>query len=406
MPPRAGRLRPLAHVASGLLESALAWLLLAPALSVIALGAARLRQDGVDLGAVTALASGVALTGLVALAVARPVACAARRRLLPGSRPTRWLDARSLAWLAVTLTVRSAVLAWGVLVATLAGVGLIAPALVARGDRVDVGPWRVDAMPAAVALALAALVLLVTGLLSAPALARADRTLARSVLVGEEAELEHELAETATSRARIVDAHDQERRRIERDLHDGVQPEILGVSMTLGLALATMRADDPARALVARAQQQSLDALENLRRFVRGVHPQVLDDHGLAAALGELADTLPTPVDVDSRLTQRLPRPVEANLYYAAAELLTNVAKHAGASRASVVIEHGAQIARVTVTDDGRGGADPSGRGLTGVQDRLAAIGGRLTLDSPAGGPTRATIETPVQQEPCSQGES
>lgn len=393
------RLRTLTHVATAVVEVTIAWLALAPGLVILGMGIEVVTAHGPGANVLAAIAAGVVIVGLVSLGLAHPLTMLAERRLTPMPlRRRRWLDARGFVWLGVTLTLRAGILAGVVVVTVTSLVGLATPWLVQRGDRVDLGPWRVTSLPWALVVAGVGAGLLVAGVLALPVLTRADQTLARGILVGEEAELEQELADTATSRARIIDAHDQERRRIERDLHDGVQPELLGVSMTLGVALAAMSHDDPARVLVTKAQQQSLDTLDSLRRLVRGVHPQVLDDHGIVAALFELADTLPTPVAVDDRIGRRLPTDIEVALYYVVAELLTNVSKHAAASRAVVLLDTDSMLVRVRVEDDGIGGADVNGRGLLGVRDRLAAAGGSLDVVSPAGGPTRVTVTLPEQE--------
>lgn len=388
----AALLRAVAQLGASALESVVTWLVLAPGLAMVWLGAQALTQ-GRPLAGAGLVMCGVAAVGAFAALVARPLSWSARQRLLRrGGSRAGWFDARQLVWLAATLTLRAAACAASLVLLITCGVVLAAPWLVGRGDRVDLGPWRIDSQASAVVVAGFGVILLGAAVLASPGLVRADRALAQAVLVGGEGALEDELARTATSRARIVSAHDQERRRIERDLHDGVQPELLGVSMTLGLALATMPADDPRRGLVQQAHRQSLEVLDSLRRFVRGIHPQVLDDHGLAAALQELAEALPPRVVIDDQLPGRLPADVEAALYYATAELLSNTAKHAGATTTTVRLTRPGGTVLVSVHDDGHGGADPNGAGLTGVRDRLAALGGTLDVDSPAGGPTLVTI--------------
>ncbi|WP_420175017.1 histidine kinase [Luteococcus sp. OSA5] len=280
----------------------------------------------------------MAFVGALAVLVARPLAAATLRRTGRKATRTGWWDGRSLAWLAVTLTIRSSVAATAGLTIIGALVAMVSPALAYNGDRVDIGPWHIDALPSAIGAALCGAVLLAAVSLLAPAVATADQHLMDAVLIGDRDRLESQLEHTSSSRTRLVNAFDLERRRIERDLHDGIQPELLGISMTLGIALTTMGENDPARHLVATAQQQSLDTLEDLRRFVRGIHPQVLDDHGLTAALAELAATLPLIVHIDDQLPDRLDAGTEAALYYAGAELLTNAAKHAQAVECRVTL--------------------------------------------------------------------
>ncbi|RPF44556.1 signal transduction histidine kinase [Streptomyces sp. Ag109_G2-6] len=204
--------------------------------------------------------------------------------------------------------------------------------------------------------------------------------------------------ELTRSRVRLVEAFEAERRRIERDLHDGAQQQLVALSMTLGLAELELRrapGADGAAALVRRGREEAKLALAQLRDLVRGMHPQVLTDHGLAAAVAEVALRHPVPVTVDLQVP-RLPEPVEVTAYFTVTEALANAAKHSGASRVDVAggVEGGRLT--LTVTDDGRGGADPgAGAGLAGLADRVAMLRGRLTVSSPAGGPTRLRMEVP-----------
>ncbi|MEU1421280.1 sensor domain-containing protein [Kitasatospora sp. NPDC005751] len=211
--------------------------------------------------------------------------------------------------------------------------------------------------------------------------------------------LGRQVLELTRSRARLVDAFEAERRRIERDLHDGAQQQLVALSMTLGLAAYELRGradDDPALALVDRARGEARQALEQLRDLVRGIHPQVLTDHGLAAAVAEVALRHPVPVAVDIDLPDRLPGPVETTAYFTVTEALTNAAKHSGATAVTVHgrVDDGRLV--LQVTDDGRGGADPAaGAGLQGLADRIAILRGRLMVTSPIGGPTRLRVEVP-----------
>lgn len=392
-------LRALIDLGVALLQVALSWLAMSFGIIALVINGRRLLNGPPQLSALLPSLLAVLATAGLAVLVARPLAAASRRRVSRASaRKLRWLQASSLAWLAVTLTVRTVVAIMIMLVSIIGLVALCAPWLVSGGDRVNIGPWLITTMPGAVLACVLAVVLFGASLSALPWLTEADRWLARRLLIGDEERLREQLSETSTSRARIVNAFDVERRRIERDLHDGVQPELLGVSLTLGLALASMPAEDPNRPMVEKAQQQSLAVLESLRRFVHGIHPQVLDDHGLGAAITELAATLPMPVTVDDQLERRLPAELEASLYYACAELVSNVAKHSSAEQTSISVRRAGGQAQLTVVDDGRGGADPNGGGLTGVRDRIAAIGGDLVLDSPAGGPTQATVSVPLQE--------
>lgn len=307
---------------------------------------------------------------------------------------------RPLAYTVMMLTIGGAIAVFAALVVLVSLVALISPLLTAMGDPVVIGPFTVSTVPQS-ALASVIGVGVLTGLVvTSPAFSKAHALLVLQVLTRPEQRLQHDLTLTAQSRARLVRAFDIERRRIERDLHDGVQPQLLSVSMTLGLALAAMPDDAPGRSDVARAQDQAKQTLGALRSFVRNIHPQVLIDHGLGAAIRELADTLTLPIAVEDRLTGRLPTEIETNLYFCVAELLTNVVKHANAGQAQVRLQRPAPgLVEVRVRDDGGGGAGTAHRangGLDGISDRIAALDGDLEIDSPLGGPTTITITITV----------
>jgi len=199
------------------------------------------------------------------------------------------------------------------------------------------------------------------------------------------------------SRAEVIDAGEAERRRIERDLHDGAQQRLVAMTMELARAQARFDAEDPAaaRVLVDQAHAQALASLAELRSLVRGVHPPVLSDRGLDAALSGLAALCPVPVTVGVDLAARPAPAVEAIAYFVVAEALTNVAKHARATQARVDVRGEPGRLIVTIQDDGIGNADPAGAGLTGLAARVAAVDGRLTIDSPPGGPTLIIAELP-----------
>ncbi|ATZ23448.1 Signal transduction histidine-protein kinase/phosphatase DegS [Streptomyces lavendulae subsp. lavendulae] len=205
--------------------------------------------------------------------------------------------------------------------------------------------------------------------------------------------------ELTRSRVRLVEAFEAERRRIERDLHDGAQQQLVALSMTLGLAELRLRGVPEAAeatALVGRGRAEAKLALEQLRDLVRGIHPQVLTDHGLAAAVAEVALRHPVPVTVDLAGLPRLPGPVETTAYFTVTEALANAAKHSGASQVGVAGRVEGDRLTLTITDDGRGGADPgAGAGLAGLADRVAMLQGRLTVSSPVGGPTELRVEVP-----------
>lgn len=244
----------------------------------------------------------------------------------------------------------------------------------------------------------------VVALLAAPfvtrGLAAADAALARGLLSPRhDAQLEARVTQLETSRERVVDAAEAERRRIERDLHDGAQQRLVAVAMELGRAKAKFGDDvEAAAALVDQAHAEAKAALTELRDLVRGVHPPVLTDRGLDAALSGLVARCPVPVSLQVDVPVR-PRPaVEAVAYFTVAEALTNIAKHARASHGSVVVEGGPRHAgtlNIVISDDGIGGADPGGAGLAGLADRIAGIDGTLSVESPPGGPTIVSAVLP-----------
>ncbi len=227
-------------------------------------------------------------------------------------------------------------------------------------------------------------------LLDEPALVESVRATAGLVLENERlaAEVRSQLAEVRASRGRIVAAADAERRRIERNLHDGAQQRLVTLSVALGLEVA--RADAAATAVLSRAQDEVEQAIAELRELARGIHPTLLRDEGLEAAVEALARRTPLPVTVRSTVRDRLPNPVELAAYFVAAEALTNVVKHASASEASVLLEREPEALRVTVRDDGVGGASiTADSGLAGLRDRLEALDATLVIESePAQGTT------------------
>jgi signal transduction histidine kinase len=247
------------------------------------------------------------------------------------------------------------------------------------------------------ALAAASVAGFVLLLAAAPPLTRglasADSALARWLLCPpRDARLQERVTELEVSRERVVDAAEGERRRIERDLHDGAQQRLVAVAMELGRAKAKFADDiEGAAALVDQAHAEAKAALIELRELVRGVHPPVLTDRGLDAALSGLAARCPVPVSLQVDVPVR-PRPaVEAVAYFTVAEALTNIAKHSRATHASVVVEGAPGPAgnlHIVISDDGIGGADPAGSGLAGLADRIAGIDGALSVESPPGGPT------------------
>jgi signal transduction histidine kinase len=211
-----------------------------------------------------------------------------------------------------------------------------------------------------------------------------------------DAELRDRLEELRASRARLVQAGDAERRRLERDLHDGAQSRLVGLALLLRTARRRATADEALAALLDRAQEELQTSLAELRELARGIHPAVLTEHGLAPALDGLVSRVPVPVTVEADPGERLPGPVESAAYFVVSEALANVAKYAHATQATVRVRRENGHVTVEVTDDGVGGADAArGSGLRGLADRVAALDGSLSLDSPQGGGTRLRAEIP-----------
>lgn len=240
----------------------------------------------------------------------------------------------------------------------------------------------------------------------APALIRGlawvDASATLALLGAPAAELQQRVGELVEARARTVSAADAERAKLERDLHDGAQQRLIALSVLLGQAESRLSdadavTDDEATlALVRRARAETAGTIDELRTLTRGLRPPILEARGLDAALSAVASRLPMPVLIDVDLAERPDPALEALLYFAVTELLTNVAKHAEGAPASVEVERAGRALRATVTDGGPGGADVSGgTGLRGLADRLSGVDGRLFLSSPPGGPTVVTLEVP-----------
>jgi signal transduction histidine kinase len=231
-----------------------------------------------------------------------------------------------------------------------------------------------------------------------PGMARLQASPGRRLLsAGPDADLSLRVAELTATRAAALDAHATELRRIERSLHDGTQNRIVTVTVLLGAA-RRMVARDPAGAdeLLERAQSAAEQALAELRTVSRSILPPVLADRGLAGALTGLAAESAVPCTVDVEMPRRCAASVEATAYFVAAEALTNIAKHSGASRATITVRAPGARLLLRITDDGRGGADEhAGSGLTGIRHRLAAHDGTLHLTSPPGGPTVLEADLP-----------
>ncbi|WP_242893957.1 sensor histidine kinase [Actinomadura litoris] len=226
---------------------------------------------------------------------------------------------------------------------------------------------------------------------------KAHALFTQSLLAPTKGALTERVRRLSESRSETVDASAAELRRIERDLHDGAQARLVALSMNIGLAEEMMKHDpEAAQQLLAEARASSGTALTELRDLVRGIHPPVLAERGLDGAVRALALTLPLPVDVRIDLPGRADAPVESAAYFAVAEILANVVKHAGAARAWVQIEHASGRLLMIVGDDGTGGADPGGgSGMRGIERRLGAFDGTMAVTSPLGGPTVVTMELP-----------
>jgi signal transduction histidine kinase len=259
---------------------------------------------------------------------------------------------------------------------------------------VTIDNWtRVLAVPLPVAAGSTAL-LLWAGPVIAAAQAKAYRAmLAPSARDRLTARVEH----LSTTRAAALDAHAAELRRIERDLHDGMQARLVAVAIQLGLAQRQRETDpDIANQLVQRAHTGIEQTLTALREVVRNIYPPILADRGLAEAVRTLAAESPVPVRMSIGALVRPPAAVESAAYFVAAEALTNAVKHSGATEITLTLDHSGNQLVVEVTDNGHGAADPSnGTGLAGVADRAAALDGTMTLHSPTGGPTTLRVELP-----------
>jgi signal transduction histidine kinase len=256
------------------------------------------------------------------------------------------------------------------------------------------GVWRLG-------LIVPALALLPAAPWVARGVTRVDRALARTLLGPGRSEALARRVETLTrSRADLVAAADAERRRIERDLHDGAQQRLVSLALNLGMARVNLAdAPEPARKVIESAHDEATQALTELRDLVRGLHPPVLEDRGLDAALSGIAARSPVPARLRVDLAQRCSPSVEAIAYFVVAEALTNVAKHACAEQADVRVTRIGDRLHVAVTDDGQGGADldGSGSGLRGLVQRVGSVDGTLTIHSPPGGPTTIAVELPCE---------
>jgi signal transduction histidine kinase len=327
----------------------------------------------------------------------------------PGGRPPALRDPatwRDLAWLGcqpiigvvlLPLLVPGALMLYGIWGMVLPGVEALCGAEAAPGYGELFG-----SVPAGIAGGVA---MLFAGPLIAPGLLRLHnrwlpvllRPTAKSELLLEKERLAARVDELTVSRADATDTQAAEVRRIERDLHDGTQARLVAMGMTLG-AVEALIDRDPAAAkrLVAQVRDNSATALSELRGLVRGIHPPVLAERGLVDAIRALALDSPLDVQVAAVFDGGAEAPVESAVYFAVAELLTNAVRHSGADRVWIDLRHIDGVLRVTVVDDGEGGADPQrGSGLSGIERRLGTFDGRVAVSSPRGGPTLVTMELP-----------
>ncbi|MBA6437339.1 sensor histidine kinase [Streptomyces sp. GMR22] len=335
---------------------------------------------------------------LAAPAVATPLLTRVQRRrfaALLGARITgprmswRQLWYHLLAGPAVAF---GGVLAWG-----LALVGVVAATVFLWRQPAGRLKFLPDAMVAAY-LTVGGLVLLALAYWLIGALARLDTRAATALLGPVPAkELERRVEDLTESRAGAVDAADAERRRIERDLHDGAQQRLVSMAVNLGLAKATLKdLPDEARQVIDEAHREAKEAIEELNNLVRGLHPAVLDELGLDAALSGIAARAPLPTRLHVDVPERAAPTVEAVAYFVVSEALANIAKHARATRAEVTVVRTGDTLRVVVTDDGVGGAEPArGSGLGGLAQRAGSVDGTFDISSPRGGPTIITVELP-----------
>jgi signal transduction histidine kinase len=228
--------------------------------------------------------------------------------------------------------------------------------------------------------------------------ARLDALMVRTLLGPNSSQELAERVETLTvTRALAVDAAEEERRRIERDLHDGAQQRLVALAIELGMARAKFDSDpEAARALLEEAHEDAKRAIAELRDLARGIHPVALTDRGLPGAIPGLADRAPFPTEVRVDVAQRPVPAIEGIAYFVVSESLTNIAKHSGGTRARILVVRQADRLIVEISDDGRGGADlRAGTGLRGLADRVAAVDGTFVVDSPVGGPTIVRADLP-----------
>ncbi|GIJ13076.1 histidine kinase [Micromonospora andamanensis] len=338
--------------------------------------------------------------------VARPYHPPPERAVPGGWRRFRWAVTdpatwRDLAWLVPGAIVGVVLGVLGLVIPLYGLAGLtLTPVWIWLGtDWYGYGTiWSVDTVGEALLCVPQGAAILAVGLWLAPWLRRVDALFDRLLLAPTRAaELRLRVTQLTVTRADTVDAQAAELRRIERDLHDGIQARLVSLGMMIGLADELIdRNPAAAHEMLAEARESSGTALVELRHLVRGIHPPVLAERGLEGAVRALALSLPVPITVDAELPGRLDTPVESAAYFAVAETLTNVVRHSRARHAWVSLRHAEGLLTMVVTDDGAGGADSAaGTGLRGIERRLAAFDGTMALSSPPGGPTVVTMEIP-----------
>ena len=296
-----------------------------------------------------------------------------------------WKDLLWLGLLLPLLGLIAFVVALAFWAASLGGIFLPAWSWAIPGG-VEYGLLTVDTVHEAFAVVPVGLVLLALTVPLTRALAYGLGSLGRSLLAPSE---RRRVAELERTRAGAVDAQAAELQRIERDLHDGAQARLVALAMDLGMAQEKLASDpEGAQALITGAHSEAKKAIAELRDLSRGIYPAILTDRGLGPALSSIAARNPVEVALEVDLDGRLPAATEAAAYFVTVEALTNVAKHSGAAKARVRIGRRADTLRVEIADDGEGGADPEGAGLTGLRQRVEALDGRLAVQSGALGTT------------------
>ncbi|WP_098896920.1 sensor histidine kinase [Streptomyces sp. st77] len=300
-------------------------------------------------------------------------------RPVPDQRILRYLAARTYAGLITGVVL--GLLAFGAVLASLLAASLVRGTLDGRE------------LVTQVLLGGVLLFLDVQGLFSLEAL---DARMARECFGPSERELmQQRIEELATSRAAVLQAVDTERRRIERDLHDGVQQRLVALAMLLGRARRGGRTPEQARNLLEQAHKESQEVLTELREVAWRVYPTALDNLGLQEALAGVSERCSIPIRTDFALAEPLPASVETAAYFVVSESVTNAAKHSAAGEIQVSVRKYGPVLVIQVEDDGVGGARPEGSGLTGLHSRVGALDGRLHVHSPSGGPTTITAELP-----------